>query len=326
MATTATHAQIIQEVYNSFPKAKKDFLKDQLNDLKTFSQSMDAFYFYKTPAFIKRKEKKKVRRIAGRFHKSKVNEFFITLLNYVKENDLQDNPQVMAFVYGAISHHATDSTMHPYIVFKTGQFNPKRKETWKYNGLHHDLEMNLDRYIIEKKLRKNPYKYKFYSFLTNDISDELGDVLDHSFKKVYNINNFTKKYKRSLKDMKRLLKLLRYDPSGIKLFFYKIISVFRRGKLDLKVFSYKYRSHKEHEYFNLDNNEWNYPTNNTIKSNKGLLDLYDESIKKTKANIKKVDSFLYDNKNIKLENVFKNLSYSNGVDCSKKGRAIFFSF
>lgn len=324
MAATATHAQIIQEVYDGFDNDKKFFLSDHLNDLKTFSQSMDSFYFYKLYSFSKRNIK--TRKTASRFHTSYINDYFVTMIEYIKFKHYESVPQVMAFLYGSISHFATDSTMHPYIVYKTGQFRKKNKASLKYNGLHHDLEMNFDRYIIEKKLRKNPYKYKFFNFFISGIGPELSDVLDHTFKDVYKINNFANKYQRSLKDMKFFLRFLRYDPHGIKLIFYRFFNHFRRARMDLRVISYKYRSYKERDYFNVDKLEWNFPTDNTIKSDKSLYELYDDSIAKTSKIINEVDKYLYSKKKVIIEDLFNDISYSTGVDWKKREKAIFFSF
>lgn len=324
MATTATHAQIIKEAYDNMPKKRREFLKDNMDQLKTFSQSMDSFYFYKLYSF--KKKDIKIRKLAGRFHRNYINDFFITIIDYIKEKGYENNPEVMAFLYGAISHHATDSTVHPYIVYKTGQFRAKEKATWKYNGIHHDLEMCFDRYIIEKKMKKNPYKFKFYSFMISDFGLELEDALDYTFKKVFKVKSFSKKYKRGLKDTKNFLRILRYDPYGIKLFFYRLARPFRRGKLDMRVFSYKYHTNKERDFFNEDKLSWNYPTDNTIKSNKSLFELYDDSVKKTSEIIVEVDKYIYDNKKIKLDKLFNNLSYATGVDWTKKEKAVFFDF
>ncbi len=324
MATTATHARIIEEVYESFSDEKQGFLLDNINDLKTFAQSMDSFYFYKLYSFSKKNQQ--TRKTASRFHTTYINDFFVTMIEYIKFKGYEEVPQVIAFLYGTISHFATDSTMHPYIVYKTGQFRKKRKASWKYNGLHHDLEMNFDRHIIEKVLRKNPFKYKFFSFFINDLGPELTDVLNHTFREVFGISNFAKKYRKSLKDMKFFLRFLRYDPHGIKLLFYRFGNLFRRGRMDLRIISYKYHSYRERDYFNVDKMEWNYPTDNTIKSNKSMFELYDDSIKKTKNIIKEVDKYLYKNKKMELEELFDDLSYSTGVDWKKKEKAIFFSF
>ena len=46
----------------------------------------------------------------------------------------------MAYLYGMLSHYVLDSTVHPFIIYKTGNFNKKNKETYKYNHLHNEME------------------------------------------------------------------------------------------------------------------------------------------------------------------------------------------
>jgi len=321
MATTATHSVFIKEVVKKLNKRFNE--ADQLI-LTTAAQSADPFYFYNI--LSQSKKNKKIRKIATKVHNTKINDLFITMIKYIKANNLEHNSSVMAYLYGLISHYILDSTIHPFVLFKTGKFKKADPSTWKYSGLHHDLEMNFDRYIIETKLQENPFKYRFYKALDNRLSPEILRLLDHSFYQVFKIKDYSRKYQKSISDMKRALWFFRYDPYGIKLFFYRLIRPFRKGKLDPLVISYSLKTNRERDYFNLAKQTWNYPTNKKIKSNKSLIELYDEALKKTVSLIKELDKYLYENKKLDLDKLFANKSYATGVDWRIDAKPQYFEF
>ncbi|MDO5564981.1 MAG: zinc dependent phospholipase C family protein, partial [Eubacteriales bacterium] len=127
MASTVTHAYFIIDVYNKLDINTKILLKDQKEKLKLFAQSMDTLNFY-TSANIKKA--KQVRAFAEIFHTKKTNEFIITLINYIKLNYYSNNSEVIAFLYGFISHYILDSTIHPYIYYKTGESATWLSQPW----------------------------------------------------------------------------------------------------------------------------------------------------------------------------------------------------
>ena len=90
--------------------------------------------------------------------------------------DLFRDKYVMSFVYGFICHYVLDSSIHPYVEFKTGRFNPRDKKTYKYNAKHHEMETYIDAYMLRKhgiEPRKDKsYKYIFKNgFSKCDIYD-----------------------------------------------------------------------------------------------------------------------------------------------------------
>ena len=52
-------------------------------------------------------------------HAKETRNYFKTLLKLIKKNKLQDNSEVMAFLYGQIDHFILDIIMHPLIYYMT---------------------------------------------------------------------------------------------------------------------------------------------------------------------------------------------------------------
>lgn len=324
MPSTATHNYFIMDIYEKLPIERKIFLKDSKDILKVSAQSMDPLNFYISKNL---KKNKKVRTFAEYFHTHKANKFLITLTNYIKYNYYATKPDVMAYLYGMISHYILDSTFHPYVYYKTGEFKKNVKSTYIYNAKHHEFETAIDRYLI--KLRENiiPYKYKLYKeiFNVSTFSSDLKDVINFSYKETFHINNFDEILLKSLKDMRLAFQLLRYDPIGIKYKAYKIIDkITLKRVLNIKFVSYYYKSNID--FLNEEHKVWYYPTTKKKKSSDSFIDLYIKAMTNTLKIIKEVDEYIYNNKKVNLEKLFGNLSYKTGIELTKKQELKYFQF
>lgn len=316
MPSTITHSYFIMDLYEKLPISRKIFLKDQKENLKTFAQSTDPLNFYFSLNF---KKSKKIRSFAYFFHTKKTNEYLITLINYIKYNYYKDSPEIMAYLYSMISHYILDSKIHPYVYYKTGIFTKNNNKSYKYNGKHLLLETNIDKYLIKTKEKTLPKKYKHYNLLFNatKYSKELIDVINFSFRETFNINNFDKILLRSIKNMKLSFRWLRYDRFGIKANCYRLIDKISTKKCTKLSFLSYYENYKDSSFLNNEKKTWYYPTNKRKKQNKSFIELYIEALHETLDTIKKIDSYIYDNKKINLEFLLKNNSYVTGININK---------
>ena len=322
MPSTVTHAYFAKDLYDVLPVSINSKL--DLNRIKMFAQSTDSIMFYNLFSLASGKD---LRRFQGYFHTHKTNEFFINLLEYVKEHSI-DDVDTYSFIVGFISHYVLDSTIHPYIIYKTGMFNKKDKSTYKYNGIHHFMEVFLDNDLIQRRENTNPYKFNTskYVFDTKKLSNSLNDTIDYTFYTTFNVKNMSKKYYKSLKQMKRALKLFRRDKYGIKKFFYKLIDTFTpRSSFRLECVSYHYTLEDKHNYLNNNHMEWNNPCDFNLKSNESFVDLYLKALENTRNKVIKVFDYL-NGKDIDLNEVFENINYLTGLDCDKEKELKYFEF
>ena len=323
MPATAVHAYFAQDLNDILPKEIKNKL--DVDRLKTFGQSTDSLMFYNLFSIL---PGKKIRDFQKYFHTNKTQEFFINLINYIKENDYTEDIDVNSFLVGAICHYVLDSTVHPYIYYKTGYFNKNDKSTYKYNNVHTFMETFLDNDMIKRRESINPYKFNIskFSFDTSKFSNELNDTIKYTFKETFDVNNMDKIYYKSLKQMRNSIFIFRQDRYGIKKFFYKLADTFTSKRVfRFEAISYHYPLNDRHNFLNENHKLWRNPCDYSLTSEESFLDLYLRALKLAKVMI--CASFDYINgKDIELEKVFINKSYITGLDCELDKELKYFEF
>ena len=323
MPATAVHAYFAQDLNDILPKEIKNKL--DVNRLKTFGQSTDSLMFYNLFSIL---PGKKIRDFQKYFHTNKTQEFFINLINYIKENDYTEDIDVNSFLVGAICHYVLDSTVHPYIYYKTGYFNKNDKSTYKYNNVHTFMETFLDNDMIKRRESINPYKFNIskFSFDTSKFSNELNDTIKYTFKETFDVDNMDKIYYKSLKQMRNSIFIFRQDIYGIKKFFYKLADTFTSKRVfRFEAISYHYPLNDRHNFLNENHKLWRNPCDYSLTSEESFLDLYLRALKLTKVMI--CASFDYINgKDIELEKIFINKSYITGLDCELDKELKYFEF
>ena len=323
MPATAVHAYFAQDLNDILPKEIKNKL--DVDRLKTFGQSTDSLMFYNLFSILPGKN---IRDFQKYFHTNKTQEFFINLINYIKENDYTEDIDVNSFLVGAICHYVLDSTVHPYIYYKTGYFNKNDKSTYKYNNVHTFMETFLDNDMIKRRESINPYKFNIskFSFDTSKFSNELNDTIKYTFKETFDVDNMDKIYYKSLKQMRNSIFIFRQDIYGIKKFFYKLADTFTSKRVfRFEAISYHYPLNDRHNFLNENHKLWRNPCDYSLTSEESFLDLYLRALKLTKVMI--CASFDYINgKDIELEKVFINKSYITGLDCELDKELKYFEF
>lgn len=323
MPATITHAYFTKDVFDILPSNIKN--KIDCSRIKMFGQSMDSLMFYNLFSIF---SGKKIRKFCGEFHRTKTQEYFINLINHIKDTKLADDMDVCSFLAGMICHYVLDSTVHPYIIYKTGVFDKMKKNTYKYNHVHEFMKIFIDNDMVKRREKANPYKFRLdkFCFNTREFSDNLNTVIDESFKKTFNIDNMSKIFYKSLKQMKTSLFLFRRDPLGIKKNIYKVVDTFTpKNVFRFEAISYHYPLDDKHNYLNSNHTLWRNPTSYNMTSTESFVELYVKAIKAAKVMI--CASFDYiKGKNIELEKIFTNISYITGLDCELNKELKYFEF
>jgi len=327
MPGTITHAYFALDVYDHLDNKIQKRLVDNLEHLKTFAQAPDILFFYTN---INHNISKEIRKLGTHIHNNKSKDFFINLITYIKKHKLEKNAEVIAFLYGFITHYVLDSTIHPYIFYKTGIFNKNRKITYKYNALHRDMEAYIDAYMVYTKAGIKPKTFKVHNFCFNihSFSKSLEDTINHVFKETFNENNIAHIYLKSIKQMRLFFYIFKYDPYGIKRFKYRLFDKILPESI-LKTESVSYHVHQKEKlyYLNLEKNKWNHPVSENEIYNLSFIELYRISLDKTISIINQVNEALYNKKDIStLDNVFLDLSYITGKPCEEKQKLQYFEF
>ncbi len=306
MPSTMTHAYIAKDVYKNLDsKIKRKVTKEYLDNIITFSEGFDILYFYK----ILTRPNNKIIKLGGFCHRNKTNEFFISLTNHIKET--KDINQ-FTFLIGLICHYVADSVIHPYVNYLASTM--KHKNFTNGDG-HFVIEAYLDNYFINKNEDIDYTKFKLYKYVFNaKKEDSIINLLNKCFKEVYGYNNIGEIYYKAMKDMKNFFRIFRYDRFGIKNKFYKFANIISsRIFRDVRYLSYNFKLDKDNLILNLDKKDWYNVQDTKFKSNKSVLELYDDVVKNAIEIVEKVYSYIYLDKNIDLERLFQNKSYSNGT-------------
>ena len=316
MPSTITHSYFMLDLYDKFSIKKRMFLKSEVLKMQLFAQSTDPFNFYMT---LNLKKSKNIRNFAEYFHTHKTGDYLITLINYIKYNYYSNNPEVMAYLYGMISHYILDSNMHPFIYYNAGYYDKKDISTIKYNGNHDIFENLIDQFFIKNREKCYPYKSKTFLniFQSHNYSKELKDVINFSFKETFGLDDYFTKWLKSVKNMSLCYKYLRYDRFNLKNKFYKLIDkTTPKNWFKLQFLSYHY-TNKNINYLNANHDEWLIPTSKSIKQKTSFTDLYLKSIKDTLEIISEVDKYIYKDKKVNLKKIINNNSYKTGTSLKK---------
>ena len=314
MPSSMTHTYFGINTYKELPEKYQKKIKNKLEHYKLFCQGSDPYMFYN---FRLGKKAKIINNIQTIMHHTKTRDFFIETIKYINCNKLNNNEEIMAYLYGNIAHYYLDCYAHPYINYKGGKYDRSNKKTAKYNAVHQKIEYIIDMYYIDKYENINHKKFKTYKNIFNikNISPITLDLINKTIYKVYKINNSANLYLKSIKHMKKFFKYANYDPYGIKLTIYKIIDKITPWNI-INLSELSYHNNIDLKYLNLDGKQWNLPWDKLSTTNETFPDIMNKAKKDTINTIIKVTNML-DNNNIniqELNKIFNNWSYSTGKD------------
>ncbi len=119
-------------------------------------------------------------------HHKDMDKFIYDMADYIKDNKLTNNKEVMGVLYGHICHYMMDRDMHP-IIRKISKNSIKNKHN------HMLIEMYIDNYLTNFK-RKDYLKEILIFKKNNEIDKMINDV----YLKTYQTNGLARYYKFNL--------------------------------------------------------------------------------------------------------------------------------
>lgn len=323
MPSITTHRLFGLDVLNKLPNNIKENIDKDIYTV--FCQSFDNFFYYNLISF---KKGKSIREFGRYCHKNKTQEYFINIIKYIKDNNLENNSDCLSYLYGSITHLVLDSTMHPYVFYKTGVFKKNDITSYKYNGLHTKLEAMLDKYFYELKFNKqyNSYPHYKYNFPKINFSCELKNIVNHSFKTTFNKNNMANIYYKSYNQGRFIFKYGVFDKYGVKRKLYQLIDILRPQKYKKNLYVSSYIKEININYLNHCKSSW-YCSATENYINFSVDELYNVAISKAIKIIKKLDKLLQIEDNIiKYRNLIPDISYISGKNIKDKYKMHIFEF
>lgn len=321
MPSTITHNYFAEDVLEKLDGSIKTKIVNDINIYKVFSNGPDPLFSYIG--------KKEYSRFGHTMHREKTGLFFKNVITYIKNNDLQDNSQILAYLYGNITHYVLDSAIHPLVYYKTGRYIRGRNDRKQYRGKHSIMELTIDEYMISIRNNMKVHKFKVHDFGIPKIkmSNELKGLIECCSYDTYGIKKIGEIMNKSIKTMRIVYRLFRYDRFGVKKFIYNMLDKITFGKFDvLKITSYKFDYTNYLHYLNLDKDEWFHPVDKEEVLNYSYIELYCIAYKHAIDLINLVNQVL--NNEIDIDNIFNllNKSYLTGKHLDDNRKIQFFSY
>ncbi len=325
MPSIITHHIFANEVFKKLPKQTKSKFEDEITIYNTFAQSHDyLFYRHFNP-----RRSRQIRDLGHYAHHHNTQDYLLNIIKEIKNNKLENNKQIIAYLYGSITHYILDTTCHPFIFYKTGVFRKKEKWTYKYRGEHTRIEKNIDCILYEKYYQKK--------YLTCDInkeiigkplfSEDLKNTITNVYKKTYNQDNIGEEYYNSIKDAKLINRLVTKDAIGLKKAIYLTIdTLFNHHFGNIAAYS-THITKPVYDFLNIKRKKWNHPCDKKITFTYSFEDLFNQSILKCVKLIEDVEKVIYENDNLNsLKKEIPNIDYSTGLPCDDPKMLMFFEY
>lgn len=135
--------------------------------------------FYVRPYLPWKKEK--TYEFGLKIHRGKPSEYFEAIKRYISKHY-----EALPYMYGAISHYALDSVIHPFVYSQIRSFSKKYRSPHSFLW-HGDIETSLDIILLRHKLRKLPCEFRLRTAIpdTDDVDGTVGDINGFVVKEMY---------------------------------------------------------------------------------------------------------------------------------------------
>ena len=230
-------------------------------------------------------------------HANNTRNYFETMLKIIKENKLQDNSEVMAFLYGQLDHFVLDIITHPLIYYMPEDVQKKHKI-----NPHGLIEHWIDDYITQK-YNKNELLY-YHKWMLND--KNLKKVVDELYKRVYEVNHESLKYSLGIISMITYDTLARRNAALIAPLVIKMINL---GDI-----TYSKKLDRVLPYLNLEHEMWYNPETGEAYRD-SFDDLWKKSIEISFEIIHDVNRYLYGDGKLTNSYILNNVSFNTGLPC-----------
>lgn len=274
MPNLVTHALFCEDVMKSLNEPLLDRCK---MFVITGSQGPDFLFFYHTtPAKLLLPNK--VRQFGNKFHEENVNAFYASAINSIRHEKKHPIQQEMiAYLCGHLCHWAMDSTFHPYIYYRTGNYS--LSSDCAFN--HHRFESLLDAAMLKfkKDTTITDYDPGVECLSTSlPVARAICRIYIPAIEQIYDTKLEPKTIVEALEDWKTMQKIFR-DPKNYKKGFLQPIEKSLGLLHALSGFSIPNVCEDNVDICNLLHKPWKNPAT-LEQSDESLFDLYEVARKK----------------------------------------------
>lgn len=311
MADLYLHARLSEEVLKEL-----DFNVEK-NMVLMGAQGPDPLY-YKVG-----KNGTEYRNLANAMHDKNTQMLFKNMVTFIKHNK---SDIAFSHLVGFICHYALDVKIHPYVYNQAGIYKKDDPKTHLYKGQHLKFERSIDAVKIIEEQNKKPNKLKLHKmyFPIKMVPVEVVNVMNHTLKQTYGKDHGGVMYLMGVNKMHWNIKHMVYDRFGLKKLLFRFLDLFRDEDLFLTDISFA--NHIEnYDYLNNKKNNWHHPVSNDV-FNHTVDELFEQARVFALDIVKKCREYIYDDKDIDLNNLFTNLSFNTGLNCDLHAKMQHFNF
>lgn len=309
MPSFTTHHIFSDLVLDKLNSNIKNKINKSLDIYHVFAQSHDYLFYYTFAP-----NASKIKSLGHYAHHNNTQKYLLNIINYIQENNLQNDSDVLSYLYASITHYVLDSTCHPFIFYKTGTYNKNDRSSKKYNGGHTMMEKTIDAIMYEKYYHKKYNHCHLNNFINKPIfSNNLINTINYTYKQTYKKDNIATYYQKAIKHTKLINTLVINDFIGIKKLLYKLIELISFNNIKIAYYS-NHITKPNYNLLNNENKEWNHPCNKELTYTESFKDLLNISLEKS-INIIEACNKYFNNK-ITLKQLTKyipDISYTNGL-------------
>ncbi len=316
MPNLATHYLCGLEAIKNIESSRcRELIQQHQNVFNLGVQGPDILFYYEVWPWRKKSIEPN---IGTTMHSSKVNMFFRALIDYILLQKGYVRDVLSVYLMGFVSHNFMDGLGHPYIFYRSGFNTPEVNNENLFLYYHRRFEVAIDVLLCKRHLDKQVHQINCAELLEIGPTELelIGKMYESTVNSVFKANISKKKVKRAIKEMLLVEKLLR-DPHGIKK---KVLEFIDRLIYRFPLYSsliYPLEVTDGLDYLNISGSQWCMPFDNTIKSTKSFMELFNEACKKTQVFCDLLYSgiFLDSPALAHTLELLGNNSYTSGINC-----------
>ena len=246
---------------------------------------------------------------SNQMHKEKTGEFLLALTAEAKRHS-----EVFSVLVGNICHYCLDRTVHPYIIYRSGDYDGT-SDTYAQRSGHVKMERGIDSLIIRKYFRKTPWRFPVVKVIykLKKYPQYLKQPLNSAYFNVYGWEDGFSDFNQSLRDEARFYGLMQ-DPMG---FVHYLLRPLSGGRVNYCMYSYYRRDTAPGvvDYLNEKHGAWKHPYDPAVVSTASVFDLIGLAKEDALQMIRAAYAVVFSGETLKLAELYGNSNYSTGFDC-----------
>lgn len=308
MPDLVAHYYLGHRVFDTLPPEMQQKINRPLYDFTTAGP--DAWFSIGFP--VKKRRKLLVR---GKvMHTQKTGEFLQCLAEQAKKRPASRD-DLFSYLAGFLCHYWLDSFCHPYIMTKTGEYDPADASTLRYRGQHIRFERAIDSHFIRTYFHAVPWRFSpFRRILTlRTLPESLRDGLNEAHEAVYGFENAYDDLCCSVTDERHFF-FCAFDRFGI---LYRLLDRLDKGvsAMDLKQYSYWHKDIDPavFDVMNESHSPWHHFRDTSLVSTESFMELFEKACEHCSSSLEACYAYVYGDAPYPAD-IIGRRSYETGFD------------